>query len=159
MSKQKRNVPPPPRNFNFFMQLWETARLSWALFFDPRVPMINKIVPLLAIAYLVSPLDLVPFFLPIVGQLDDIGIMLTALSIFNGSAPNAVVEEHLRRFRNPVAKPTGSTTRHRVTKDKDGGVIIDTPAKSRLAMEDEEDDEPLVADEQSSTAGKRSGGM
>jgi uncharacterized membrane protein YkvA (DUF1232 family) len=58
------------------------ARLSVRLIREPRVPLLIKAVPLLAIAYLVSPLDFVPDVIPVLGQLDDLGVMLIALETF-----------------------------------------------------------------------------
>ena len=46
---------------------------------DPRVPRREKILAGAAAAYLVLPLDLVPDFLPLVGQADDWWVALAAL--------------------------------------------------------------------------------
>jgi uncharacterized membrane protein YkvA (DUF1232 family) len=51
-----------------------------ALFFrfialDSRTPRISKFLILSALAYLASPIDLIPDFIPIIGQLDDILIV------------------------------------------------------------------------------------
>lgn len=45
--------------------------------------------------YLLSPLDLIPDFLPVIGQLDDFGLLLMALSAFIRLAPDDVVHEYL----------------------------------------------------------------
>ena len=58
------------------------ARLAIRLFREPRVPMLLKAFPLLAVLYVVSPIDLVPDFIPGLGQLDDLGIILAALELF-----------------------------------------------------------------------------
>ena len=39
---------------------------------DPRVPRWHKALLLLLAAYLLSPIDLVPDFIPVAGQLDDV---------------------------------------------------------------------------------------
>jgi uncharacterized membrane protein YkvA (DUF1232 family) len=56
--------------------------LALQLFRDPHVPGAYKAVPFLALLYLLAPVDLVPDFVPIGGQLDDVAIALTALKIF-----------------------------------------------------------------------------
>jgi uncharacterized membrane protein YkvA (DUF1232 family) len=55
-----------------------TARLGvyllalWKLFRHPQTPRGVKIVAFLVIAYAVSPIDLIPDFIPVLGQLDDL---------------------------------------------------------------------------------------
>ncbi len=66
------------------------ARLAWRLVREPRVPAATKAVPVLAILYLLSPIDVLPDVFPIVGQLDDLGILVIALKAFVGLAPSVV---------------------------------------------------------------------
>lgn len=42
---------------------------------DPRVPMWRRFAGLLAVAYFVLPVDVIPDFLPILGWLDDLGVL------------------------------------------------------------------------------------
>jgi len=42
---------------------------------DPRVPKWRKFAGLLAVAYFVLPVDVIPDFLPILGWLDDLGVL------------------------------------------------------------------------------------
>ena len=46
---------------------------------DSRVPRWSKLVLGLLVAYLISPIDLVPDFIPVAGQLDDVLIAALAL--------------------------------------------------------------------------------
>lgn len=39
---------------------------------DPRVPMLAKIIIGLVVAYALSPIDLIPDFIPVIGYLDDL---------------------------------------------------------------------------------------
>jgi uncharacterized membrane protein YkvA (DUF1232 family) len=48
---------------------------------DPRVPRWRKLAGLLAVAYFIFPLDAIPDFLPILGWLDDLGV-LSAAALF-----------------------------------------------------------------------------
>ncbi len=55
-----------------------------ALFTHPRSPRISRWLLGGAIAYLVSPIDLIPDFIPVLGQLDDLlivpGLVFSALA-------------------------------------------------------------------------------
>jgi uncharacterized membrane protein YkvA (DUF1232 family) len=69
-------------------------RLTVRLLRDPAVPLLVKAVPVAAAAYLMWPLDVLPDILPIVGQLDDIGIVTLALSVFFRLSPAGVTTFH-----------------------------------------------------------------
>jgi len=43
--------------------------------FDPRVPRLAKVVAVCVAAYALSPIDLIPDFVPILGYLDDLVIL------------------------------------------------------------------------------------
>lgn len=45
--------------------------LAWAVLRDPRTPKSAKLAVVLAVLYVVSPIDLVSDFIPILGWLDD----------------------------------------------------------------------------------------
>ena len=78
----------------FLRMLLSHARLAGRLLREPRVPLLAKAVPLLAALYLVSPLDLVPDVLPLLGQVDDLSLILGALAVFLRLCPAAPVAVH-----------------------------------------------------------------
>jgi uncharacterized membrane protein YkvA (DUF1232 family) len=63
---------------------------------DPRVPTRSKILLWLAVVWVVSPIDLVPEFIPIAGPLDDAIVAALVLRHVVRSAGGAVVAEHWR---------------------------------------------------------------
>jgi uncharacterized membrane protein YkvA (DUF1232 family) len=69
-------------------------RLAVRLVREPRVSMIVKVVPMLTALYVISPLDLVPDVIPILGQLDDLGVVLLSLEGFVKLCPAGVVDFH-----------------------------------------------------------------
>jgi len=71
------------------------GRLALKLFMDPKVPASAKLIPVLALLYLLSPIDLIPDF-PIIGQIDDVAVLLIALKLFTDMAgPKAASEESI----------------------------------------------------------------
>lgn len=69
-------------------------RLTWRLIRDPRVPLWTKIIPFITLGYILSPIDIIPDLLPIIGQIDDLGILLAGMRIFEALAPEDVVQQH-----------------------------------------------------------------
>lgn len=64
---------------------------------DPRLPLRVRLLPLLVLAYLVSPIDLVPDFIPVVGQLDDVVFARFVLQTISTSVSPDLLREHVRR--------------------------------------------------------------
>ena len=75
------------------------ARVVWGLMRDPRVPVPLKGLLVGALAYLISPLDIVPDAIPVIGQADDLTVLLLVLDLFIRNAPDDVRAEHMRRAR------------------------------------------------------------
>jgi uncharacterized membrane protein YkvA (DUF1232 family) len=61
---------------------------------DPRVQPRSKAVLLVTVAYLMSPIDVIPDMVPGVGQLDDIIIVAFALDHLLNRIPEELVREH-----------------------------------------------------------------
>jgi uncharacterized membrane protein YkvA (DUF1232 family) len=73
-------------------------RLVWALLRDGRVPPQQKLILAGIGAYLVFPVDLIPDFVPVLGQLDDLAVVLLGLDLFIRSAPSKIVDEHMAKI-------------------------------------------------------------
>ena len=71
----------------------DIAHLLVALARDPRVPLRAKIVAGAAAFYLVNPIDLIPDFVPVIGQVDDITAVVWALRSLLRSAGYDVVRD------------------------------------------------------------------
>jgi uncharacterized membrane protein YkvA (DUF1232 family) len=78
-------------------------RLAIRLVRDPGVPSLTKALPVLAALYVLSPADLVPDVLPLLGQVDDLGVMLIALECFLRLCPAGPVAFH----RTAIAQGRG----------------------------------------------------
>ncbi len=74
----------------------ETAALYYACR-DPRVPWYAKAVALVVVAYALSPIDLIPDFIPILGYLDDLLLVPLGIALALRLIPPAVMEECRQR--------------------------------------------------------------
>jgi uncharacterized membrane protein YkvA (DUF1232 family) len=70
------------------------VRLSLRLLRDPEVPLRLKALPILTACYMIAPVDLAPDILPIIGQIDDLAILLIALETFLRLSPTDAVNFH-----------------------------------------------------------------
>ncbi len=68
---------------------------AWRMFRDPGVPMGAKVVMPAVLVYLASPIDIIPDFIPVLGQLDDLLVLFLGLGIVLWLTPRHVVEDLL----------------------------------------------------------------
>ena len=61
---------------------------------DPRVPRSRKLLLVGLLGYLALPFDLVPDFIPIAGQLDDVIVVALVLRSFVRSGRGELIREH-----------------------------------------------------------------
>jgi uncharacterized membrane protein YkvA (DUF1232 family) len=67
---------------------------------DPAVPVLPKIIIGLVIAYALSPIDLIPDFIPVIGYLDDILLIPLGIALAVKMIPPAVYQKNRRKARN-----------------------------------------------------------
>lgn len=72
------------------------ARLFKDLIRDPRVPRGSKVLLAIAAAWVASPIDLIPEFIPVLGPLDDAVVAALVLRHVLRRAGREVVVEHWR---------------------------------------------------------------
>ena len=60
---------------NLFLRFKREIQLYRNILADPRTPRLTRVLLGAAIAYAVTPVDLIPDFIPVIGQLDDIVIV------------------------------------------------------------------------------------
>jgi uncharacterized membrane protein YkvA (DUF1232 family) len=60
---------------------------------DPRTPWVAKGVVLLVVAYALSPIDLIPDFVPVLGYLDDLIIVPAGIALALTLIPRQVMEQ------------------------------------------------------------------
>jgi uncharacterized membrane protein YkvA (DUF1232 family) len=69
-------------------------RLLYGLFRDKRVPLVDKALVVGAIAYIVMPMDFIPDYIPFLGEVDDVFLLMTALQRLLMSAGQRTVLSH-----------------------------------------------------------------
>ena len=78
----------------YVSELPRFLRLLWGLVMDPRVAMVDKALVAGAIAYIVMPIDLVPDFIPFLGEVDDVYLLVLALRRLMQNAGRTVLLSH-----------------------------------------------------------------
>lgn len=86
------------RALQVITHLPDFIRLYWRLFRDPRVSVLAKALLVATLAYVVWPLDIIPDFLPVIGEMDDLGIAIAGLWLFIRLCPPEVVLERVREI-------------------------------------------------------------
>jgi uncharacterized membrane protein YkvA (DUF1232 family) len=72
--------------------------LAGSLISDDRIPIAPRIIALALVLYTASPIDLIPDFIPVIGYLDDILIVLVGAGLLLRSVPRHILEEHVVRY-------------------------------------------------------------
>ncbi|AJP70971.1 YkvA family protein [Sphingomonas hengshuiensis] len=70
------------------------AHAVWLAVRDPRTPMPARLFGLLVAAYALSPIDLIPDFIPVLGLLDDIVLIPIGVWLFEKMVPPALLAEY-----------------------------------------------------------------
>ena len=85
-----------------FVPLASRAPTYWRLLLellrDPRVPLRSKALIAGAAAYVASPIDLIPDFIPVIGRMDDAAVIVLAFDFFLESVPQALIVEKMNEL-------------------------------------------------------------
>ena len=78
---------------------------------DPRVPWYAKAMGLLVAGYALSPIDLIPDFIPVLGYLDDLILVPLGILLAIQLIPPAIMAEHRRSAVAAQARPRSRVQR------------------------------------------------
>ena len=78
---------------------------------DPRTPWYAKLLALGVVAYAVSPIDLIPDFIPVIGVLDDLIIVPLGAALAIRMIPKQVMVECREKSRNAMEPIASKRTR------------------------------------------------
>lgn len=102
---------------NVIQDVLQNGQLAWRLYTDHRVSTALKVLlPVAAFAYFLLPLDFLPDFIPVLGQLDEVAIILLLVRLFISMAPAEVVAE----YRGDTATANAGTDAGASAKNKAG---------------------------------------
>jgi uncharacterized membrane protein YkvA (DUF1232 family) len=76
---------------------------------DPRVPWYAKAMALAVAGYALSPIDLIPDFIPVLGYLDDLVIVPLGIAVVRRLIPVALLDEHRAAAERLVERPVSRT--------------------------------------------------
>lgn len=76
---------------------------------DPRVPWFAKAVAVLVAGYALSPIDLIPDFIPVLGYLDDIVLVPLGVLLVVRLIPEAIMAEHRAAAALAQERPVNQT--------------------------------------------------
>lgn len=77
--------------------LWRYLKALWLLLKDGRTPLPAKLVAGLVVTYALSPIDLIPDFIPVLGLLDDLILIPLGVMLAIKLVPRSLWEEMLQR--------------------------------------------------------------
>ena len=76
---------------------------------DPRTPLSVRLIALLVAAYALSPIDLIPDFIPVLGYLDDLILLPLGVALVARLLPEPVLDTAREQAKNAADRPTSKT--------------------------------------------------
>lgn len=76
-------------------QLFRQLTALWFMLKDPRVPRAPKVLAFAVLAYALSPIDLIPDFIPVLGLLDDLLLLPLGVALVIWLVPAVLWQEML----------------------------------------------------------------
>lgn len=73
---------------------------------DPRTPLLVRILAVLVAAYALSPIDLIPDFIPVIGYLDDLILLPLGIALIVKLTPPDVIQAAKERAETLSERPT-----------------------------------------------------
>lgn len=97
------NVPDKyQRIFEYALMVPDIISLMYRLFRDKRVKLDVKIKVAAILAYLASPIDILPDFLPMIGKVDDVAIAFFGLNSIINDIPEEIIVQNWQGKENII---------------------------------------------------------
>ncbi|GHV79252.1 hypothetical protein AGMMS49944_10430 [Spirochaetia bacterium] len=117
------------KNTGLIQRIWEQVQLLAKYIASDETPWMEKIAPLLALVYLVSPIDVIPDFIPVAGLADDAAVILLTikqmweqLNAFSGGTlkeiDSSIFRDIADKFKNAWRKIKAETIEKELSYDE-----------------------------------------
>ncbi|MEX0749850.1 MAG: DUF1232 domain-containing protein [Dehalococcoidia bacterium] len=80
--------------------------LARRLLQDERIPLLVRALLPAIVVYLALPIDLVPDFIPVIGQIDDVLVLVVGMALLVRMTPARVLDEHLAEVEREAIDAT-----------------------------------------------------
>jgi uncharacterized membrane protein YkvA (DUF1232 family) len=96
---------------NQAMALRHEVLVLWFILKDPRTPWYSRVVAGAAVGYVLSPIQLIPSFIPFIGLMDDVAVLSAGMALVRCLTTAVVLEDargralHSRRRDAERIKP------------------------------------------------------
>jgi len=81
----------------------------WKLFRHPDTPAAVRVLAIVVLAYAMSPIDLIPDFIPVLGLLDEALLIPAAVWLFRTMIPRAIYDRHRTTALHAAQRPVSRT--------------------------------------------------
>jgi uncharacterized membrane protein YkvA (DUF1232 family) len=81
------------------------AHIAWLAARDPETPLLARVIAIAVAAYALSPIDLVPDFIPILGWIDDLLIVPAGLYVARRLVPKPLWQRYRAQAETESARP------------------------------------------------------
>jgi uncharacterized membrane protein YkvA (DUF1232 family) len=90
---------------NFIQRAIADVKLAYWLMRQPDVSLLYKLVPIVAVLYVLAPIDVIPDLVPVLGQVDDAAFVMLGVRLFLHLAPPAVIGRYEAAQQTSIAAP------------------------------------------------------
>ena len=104
-------------------KIWAEVQLLWTMVKDPQAAWSSKAIAIGALLYLVSPIDVIPDVVPVLGLTDDVGVILAAV----GSLSYQLTKYRVRHLAGEASAVVPPTT-------KEGPIIDVEPVSQKQVL-------------------------
>lgn len=129
----------------YAMLIPDIAALLWRLFRDKRVNTKTKMLVGGLLAYIVSPIDIIPDFIPLIGKVDDVAIVLFAMNKIINEVPEEVILSNWTGKDNVIKIVSeGVTFISKMVGSQNVGKLLGTVKKLYVVNKKEENPEDVA---------------